>query len=766
MLPASSSDTSDPTRTAARRLVLAGRVQGLGVRPAIYRLATRLGLGGRVQNTARGVEIEVEGNARSVARFQVELPEALPRGSVLERLWDEDAEPSGAEQFTIVRESDDGPLAARVPSDMGVCADCLREIGDSRDRRFGYPFTSCTACGPRYTIIQRMPYERRDTTMAHFAFCPPCQQEYEQPGERRFHAQTNACSHCGPRVWANDEQERVIAAGDEAVRRVSAALRQGRILAVRGLGGYQLLVDATNDQAVRRLRERKRRRAKPLAVMVATLEDARNWALVDASEERSLTDRSNPIVLLTARRDRPLAASVHPGFDTLGLMLPTTPLHWLLVQGAGAPLVCTSGNREGEPLEYDVDSAQQGLAGVADLWLHHDRPILRPIDDSVVRVIGGRPVTIRLARGLAPYALDLPTSAPMLALGGYFSSAVAWSNGVQSVLGPHIGDLEGLAARQRYLDQCHDWQELYRCRPQHLIHDLHPEYYSSLWAMEQSLPRRTAQHHHAHIVTGMLEHGWLDRLVLGVAWDGTGLGTDGTIWGGEFLLARAGNFERFGHLRAFPLPGGEAAIHEPWRVALAVTAATAGPGEAVRTVGTALPEAATRRVLSILDRPKFSPPTTSAGRLFDAAASLILGLHAADFEGQPAMLLEACADRGAAGEYGFPMQGGAIPVLDWRPLVRELLRDRSAGVEPPTMAMRFHRALARGIVQVCRLRPALPVVLAGGVFQNRLLTELVLELMPPGDDRRWGLPGTIPPNDGGLAAGQLAVAAAWIKEQD
>ncbi|MFV2069785.1 MAG: carbamoyltransferase HypF, partial [Pirellulales bacterium] len=652
-------DNDVATPRAACRLILNGRVQGLGVRPTIYRLATDLKLSGTVQNTARGVEIELEGPPHELNEFERRLPKALPRGSLVERLERQSMEPAGHEQFQITGQPTEGPLGARVPVDMGVCAECLSESNDKQDRRYRYPFTSCTACGPRYTIIRRMPYERHDITMSSFAFCEPCRREYERPGDRRFHAQTDACGVCGPRVWAVDHQKRGMARGDAAVHAAVQALRRGQIVALRGVGGYQLLVDATDDDAVQRLRLRKRRRGKPLAVMVRSLEEACRWASLDALEKKTLADRSNAIVLVKARAGHPLASAVHSGFDTVGLMLPATPLHALLADDVALPLVCTSGNREGDPLDFEVRSAERNLADLCDLWLHHDRPIARPVDDSVVRIIGGRVVTVRLARGLAPLSLDLPDIPPLMALGGYLKSSVAWSNGLQAVLGPHVGDQERLPARERYLEACEDWQRLYRFEPAALVHDAHPDYFSTIWAGQQHVPTFPVQHHHAHVVAGMLEHEWLDRTVMGVAWDGTGYGTDGTTWGGEFLVARAGTFKRFARLRPFHMPGGEAAIHEPWRAALSVAADAVGRDELMKWPWLA-GDARRRALLGVLDRPPFSPWTTSAGRLFDAAAVLALGMMESKFDGHAAMTLEAAADDTAEGSYELPLREGPI----------------------------------------------------------------------------------------------------------
>jgi hydrogenase maturation protein HypF len=454
-----------------------------------------------------------------------------------------------------------------------------------------------------------------------------------------------------------------------------------------------------------------------------------------------------------------LAPAIHPHLDTVGLLRPATPLHAVIARDFGRPLVCTSANREGDPLEYRAEAAEQHLAGIADLWLHHNRTIARSIDDSVVRVIAGRRVTLRLARGLAPLPLNLPAMPPTIAAGGFLKAAVAWSNGAQAVLGPHIGDQESLASRERFLVHLSDWQQLYRFQPAQMAHDMHPEYSSTQWALEHLLRQFAIQHHHAHVAAGMLEHGWLDRRTLGVAWDGTGYGTDGTIWGGEFLLCSAAGFTRVARLRPFSLPGGEAAIHEPWRIAVSMCAQldrsrqlTSRPGWSVSTHEIAA-------VAQIVNRPQLSPVTSSAGRLIDAAAALILGIDRADFDGQAAMRLEAAADHGAKGSYEFPLLEGKLPELDWRPLFVGLLADHHRGVEPSIMAMRFHRSLAHGITRVCGHWRGMPVVLSGGVFQNRLLTELVAQIHSD-ESQPLGLPGIIPPNDGGLAAGQLAIAAA------
>jgi hydrogenase maturation protein HypF len=744
---------------SARRLVLGGGVQGLGVRPAIYRLATQLALNGTVRNTAQGVEIEIEGPKSVLRQFERLLPRSLSPAASLTKLKSERITSSGRRGFTIVKELSSGPLVARVPEDRGLCPDCAREVASRHDRRHGYPFTSCTQCGPRYTVINSMPFERADTTMAEFALCPDCRHEYEKPGDRRFHAQTTACGLCGPKVWCKVAGQNAALHGEEALRAAASHLRAGKIVALRGVGGYQLLADGTNQVAINRLRERKGRRARPLAVMIESVDAARRLANFDEQEIAAFSDASAPIVLVRARANNGLAPAIHPKLDTVGLMRPTTPLHAILASDFGRPLVCTSGNREGDPLEYEIEAAEKHLDGLADVWLHHDRRIARPIDDSVVRVIAGRRVAIRLARGLAPLPLDLPAMPPTIAVGGYLKAAAAWSNGTQAVLGPHIGDQESLAARERFLAHLKDWRRLYRFRPIQLVHDMHPEYFSTQWSEEQSLQQLAVQHHHAHVVAGMLEHGRLDRRVLGVAWDGTGYGTDGTIWGGEFLVCTARGFERVARVRPFSLPGGETAIREPWRIAIAVCSQLDAYDEIKQWPDWNVDAKTIASIKRIVNRPQLAPITSSAGRLIDAAAALIVGIDRTDFDGQAAMRLEAAADHDARGWYHFPISDDPLPELDWRPLFAGLIADHRRGVDPGTIAMRFHRSLAHGIIGVCRHWDELPVILSGGVFQNRLLTELVAEMIDC--ESQWlGLPGLIPPNDGGLAAGQLAIAAA------
>jgi hydrogenase maturation protein HypF len=742
------------------------------------------------------VSIHVEGPTSRVELFCGRLAACLPARAVLESIDRDDCQPLGEPGFRIVPSSTDGPPRAHVPPDVAVCRECLSDVAAPDNRRHGYVFTTCSGCGPRYSIVQRMPYDRTATGMSRFAMCPRCRAEYTSHADRRFHSQTNCCDDCGPRVWlsgcfktagdcpsfaessrqngtvpfshavlkrpAGGGSNRVITQDDGAIQSAAAALRRGAILALRGLGGYQLLVDATSESAVRELRRRKRRHARPLAVMVADHAEADSLAAIDTIERQALCDPVNPIVVLRRRAGTRLASAVCSSFDTVGLMLPTTALHDRLARAAGCPLVVTSGNLEGEPLEFDAARSERVFSGLADVWLHHDRPILRPIDDSVVRVVAGRVATARLARGLAPLPLTVDTRHRIVALGAHQKAAIALANGVQAVLGPHVGDLDSEASRGRYLDHLAAIEELYDFEPQLLVHDEHPDYFTTQWAARQPVATLAVQHHHAHVVAGMIETGWLDREVLGVAWDGTGYGPDGTIWGGEFLVATARAYRRVARLLPFGLPGGEVAVREPWRVAVALVAQAAGLEAAASLAFDGVPGTAPAQVVQVVQRPHLCPRTSSAGRLFDAVAALALNTAHAQFEGEPAMLLEGACDRSAEGRYELPYSPGEPGLLDWRPLVRGVLDDRRAGISPPAIAMRFHRALAGGVASVAKQFPRLPIVLGGGCFTNRVLTELVTEVLTS-RARQVATPGVIPAGDGGLAAGQLAIAAARLE---
>ncbi|QDU38107.1 Carbamoyltransferase HypF [Maioricimonas rarisocia] len=738
---------------------LEGLVQGIGVRPAIVRLASALALSGTVANNAVGVDIHVEGRPPDVSSFADRLLQSLPDAARVDAVHQAPSAITGAVGFHLLFAPGMDRPATPVPHDLAVCDACLAEVSDSADRREGYSFTSCTKCGPRYSIIRTMPYERRDTSMQPFALCERCSHEDVTPNDRRFHAQTSACGECGPQLRACDSQGNPQGDDADAIRAASKVIHSGGIVTLKGIGGYQLLCDATSGEAVRRLRNRKRRRSKPLPVMLE------EQALVSPPppELDAFNSPANPIVLVPDDCVPGLAPGVATGLDTVGIMRPTTPLHRQLLQQAQRPLVATSGNVEGEPLAYINAAAHQELSPVADLLLHHDREIVRPIDDSVVRIIAGREVTIRAGRGIAPLPLKLHCDGQLLAIGGHQKVALALSNGEQCVLGPHIGNLDTAPARQRFEEQTRQLMQLYGCRPERIVRDLHPDYFTTRWAAEQGTEQLAVQHHHAHVVAGMLEHGWLDRTVLGVAFDGTGYGTDGTIWGGEFLVATAGRFHRAASLRQFVLPGGEQAVRQPWRIAVALVADACGRDRAAQLFKAKIPEEQLQSTIDVAAR-GLGAQTSSMGRLFDGAAALILGLTDASFEGEPAMQLEAASDPEADGTYELTIDDSTTMLrIDWRPMIQQILRDREAGIPTGTMATRFHRAVATAVSGIAARFPQSPVVPSGGCFQNRVLSEM-LAAMLEGHPQPVGWPGRIPPNDGGLAAGQLAIAAARLAD--
>ena len=747
---------------AARRVLIRGNVQGCGLRPVLARLAAVHHWSGSVRNAPDGVELIVRGSLLPDEQLQALISANAPPSAMIDGYSCDPTDDVIGNGFQIADSITTGPLTAPLPCDRAICTECLRESFDPANRRYLYPFTTCAECGPRYSILRAMPFDRLRTSMQMFEMCAECECEYQDPHNRRFHAQTISCARCGPHLWNGRGDLK----NQAALESTANALRSGQIVAIRGIGGYQLLVDATSSSAVKRLRERKRRPAKPFAVLIATKAAAHNIAHVSLPDELQLCSLANPIVLLRQRPSSSLAPEINPGLSEIGLLLPTTALHALLLNLVGRPLVCTSGNLDGEPLAYHSEDAEPQLQSVADLFLHHDREIVHPIDDSVIRVMAERPVTLRAARGIAPLQLSLPRPSQALygttivACGGHQKGSFAVATGHQVLLGPHVGDLDTVTVQDRWDESVRLTRELLEPADAAtaLACDAHPGYFPTQWATERCQVPHVVWHHHAHVVTGMIEHGWLDREVLGVAWDGTGLGPDGTIWGGEFLRATATQFQRVANLRPFCLPGGDAAITDPRRLTVSVLSQL----DELTTVDTAdllqMSVSEVNRMQQTLDS-RFSPVTTSCGRLFDAVALLILSQAPFEFDGYAAMRLESACDQKEPGAYRFEVQNSEPLQLDWRPVIRQILSDRRQGVFPGMMAMRFHRGLAKLIIDVAGRFPNLPVVLGGGVFQNQILVELVASLWP-GDRPPLGLPGVIPPNDGGLAVGQLAVCLA------
>lgn len=741
------------------RLVIQGAVQGVGFRPFVYRLATELGLRGWVLNSTQGVFIELEGEPPTLQRFVKRLYVEKPPRASIQSMEQSVLEPVGYTGFEIRHSEHTGEKTTLILPDIATCPDCLREIFDPINRRYRYPFTNCTNCGPRYSILESLPYDRPNTTMKAFTMCARCREEYENPLDRRFHAQPNACPECGPHLELWDEQGGVLAQHDTALRRAAEAIREGHIVAIKGLGGFHLVADARNEQAVRTLRERKRREEKPFALMYPSLHLVRVHCRVNEAEERVLVSPESPIVLLRREQDD-VAPSVAPSNPFLGVMLPYTPLHHLLMHELGFPIVATSGNLSDEPICTDEHEALQRLAGIADLFLVHNRPIARHVDDSVVRVLMGREILLRRARGYAPLPVlvkePLP---PLLGVGAHLKNTVALSVGRQVFISQHIGDLETPQALQAFRRVLTDVEALWEHQPQAVACDLHPDYLSTQTAYQMGYPVVPVQHHAAHVLACMAENE-VEPPVLGISWDGTGYGTDGTVWGGEFLLVTTAGFERFAHLRPFRLPGGDRAVKEPRRSALGVLYELLGE-RALEVVGHLFTESERRLLLHMLRQGIHSPITTSAGRLFDAVASLVHGRQVVNYEGQAAMELEFLAHRVQSDEaYPFVLLDECPYVLDWSPTVQAILEDVRSGVEPARVAVRFHNTLVEMMVAVARRAGLKRVALSGGCFQNAYLTErAVRRLSEAGFRPCWHQ--RVPPNDGGIALGQV-VGAGWF----
>ncbi len=754
---------AEETLTACRVRVT-GHVQGVGFRPFVKRLADDLGLVGGVGNDSAGVFLDVKGSREQLDSFFISLRADAPKESHIEAVDIETIDVRHRYDFEIYPcpEETPGPRRARVPRDYATCVACLTETRDPENRRFRYAFTTCTTCGPRYTLLNRMPYERAGTAMRAFPLCRDCACEFTDCDDRRFHAEVMACPQCGPRVSCDDCTD------DDALVRAADVLKRGKIVALKGLGGYQLLTRADDDAAIARLRACKRRPTKPLAVMVRTVVDAERFSLLRDIERELLASRENPILLVTVRAESGLAGGIAPHLDHVGLMLPTTPMHHRLLELVDFPVVATSCNRGEEPILAD-DATAADLAALADVVLTHDRPIVRRLDDSVVRVIAGQPSVIRLARGYAPLPLTalerwldrLGSKRPaggVLALGGHQKNAVALWTGTQAILGPHLGDLDGVRTRSAWQRRLGELAELFGSPIRMLAVDLHPDYASRRWAEASGLPIIEVAHHYAHAVSAMVEHDLLDQTVLALTWDGTGLGPSGELWGGECLRASVNSFERVATLRPICLPGGEAAIRQPWRIGVAMLIDAFGTTPA--SIWSGVSNDAVGSVSQMLDRNVCCPTTTSIGRLFDGVASLLLGVSDVSYEGEAAAWLESEADPTNEGEYPVVVEHSqGMAIWDWRPAVRALVADRDQGVSEAVCAARFHNTIARWSQIVASGNSEADVVFAGGCFQNALLTECVKTRLES-IGKRVHLPGIIPVNDGGLAAGQLAIALA------
>ncbi len=752
-----------------RKLIrVEGIVQGVGFRPFVYRLATERQLVGLVFNDSHGVQIELEGSTDTLDDFIVAFHDELPPLASVSRLDVSEMPVVGEGDFRIIESQAEQGRTAQISPDCHVCEDCLAELFDLQDRRYRYPFINCTNCGPRFSIVTDIPYDRPSTTMVDFPMCPACQTEYDDPISRRFHAQPNACPDCGPQLSLLDGDGRPLTSTDP-LREIVERLKAGEIVAVKGLGGYHLAVDAENDAAVQRLRERKHRDEKPFALMSFDLSRVRSYAQIDTLEERLLTAVERPIVLLPQQTEQALSPSVAPRNRFYGVMLPYTPLHYLLLEEFSA-LVMTSGNQSDEPISFEDNDARQRLQGIADCYLLHNRRIHIRTDDSIARLLDGQPVLYRRSRGYVPRGVKLPVVLPpVLAVGAELKNTICLTRADRAYPSHHIGDLKNQTVVDSMRQAIEHFQSLLEVEPQAITHDLHPDYASTRVAesLGTEIPLIAVQHHHAHLASCLVDNGQTGPAI-GVIFDGIGYGSDGHIWGGEFLVGDLTTFERAAHLAYRPMPGGDAATKEPWRMALSYLQATYAAEIPLLPSLADVSESDRKLLLQMIDKKLNSPLTSSAGRLFDAVAALAGVRNRVSFEGQAALELEMLIDEqgGAEPAYEFAIDASSSPwQIDAVPMISSLVGDLLNGVAAAQLSARFHNGMAQMICTVCQQLAAeqglKQVALSGGVFQNRYLTERTAELL-----RQAGLEvllhRQVPPNDGGLALGQAAVAGTLL----
>ncbi|MCX6142564.1 MAG: carbamoyltransferase HypF [Ignavibacteriales bacterium] len=777
------------------KVCIRGAVQGVGFRPFVYRLATELKLPGWVSNTSEGVFVEAEGAKEILDQFVLRLQNDKPPRAFIQSFEFSFLGVVGYPSFEI-RESDGaGSKTVLILPDIATCPDCLAEIFDPHNRRYLYPFTNCTNCGPRFSIIESLPYDRPNTSMKRFVMCPDCQREYDDPNDRRFHAQPTACPACGPGLELWNEEGKTIARHRDALLGGEQAIRGGKIVAVKGLGGFHLMVDARSDEAVRRLRERKHREEKPLALMFPSIEAILEECVVSDFERRLLLSPESPIVLLERKDNRELygklvstlllADSVAPSNPNFGIMLPYTPLHHMLMADLGHPVIATSGNISDEPICIDEREAVRRLRGIVDVLLVHNRPIVRHIDDSIVRVMMGRELVMRRARGYAPLPVQLtePVSAPILALGAHLKNTVALAVGTNAFVSQHIGDLETRQSLEAFRKVVADFQSMYEATPALVACDIHPDYFSTKEGRAMGPEVVEVQHHYAHVMSCMAEN-QLEGEVLGVSWDGTGFGTDSTVWGGEFLISRGVEFERFASFRQFRLPGGEKAVKEPRRSAAGLLYELFGDDFLQHKDNLSLSEftvAELSVVHQMLKRGVNAPLTSSVGRLFDAVASIIGLRQRNTFEGQAALELEF-ALTGERSEQTYrcdvmeaplgPLETNTVRdpmrharmMVDWATMVREMMVDVHKVCPRSLISKKFHNALVGAVVEVAKKAGLERVALSGGCFQNKFLTErTVRQLRKEGFQPYWHQ--RVPPNDGGISLGQVHVAQLLSKSK-
>lgn len=745
------------------KIVIRGVVQGVGFRPFIYRLAKELNVKGWIINSSQGVFIEAEAERKTLEHFLQQINTDRPKNSYIqsfEHTW------LDAEGFTVfeIRESlEAGSKTALVLPDISTCNDCLEEIFDPQNRRYLYPFTNCTNCGPRFSIVADLPYDRPNTTMGEFLMCERCRAEYTDPLNRRFHAEPTACPECGPQVTLTDNMENVLFEKHEAVLAAVAAIKKGSIIALKGIGGYQLICDASNPDAVNTLRQRKRRSQKPFALMFQHAPSVISECEVSDAEHRLLTSVEAPIVLLKRKRNVQsiIANECTYGNPYLGIMLPYSPLHHILMKELGIPVIATSGNISEEPICTTESDAYEKLGDIADFFLVHNRKILRHVDDSIVRIAAGKAVMIRRARGYAPLPVVLNgiESRVILASGAHLKNTIGINKGSNVFISQHIGDLENIESINAFKKVITDLESFYELKPEMVVCDEHPDYISSKYSESLSLPLYKVQHHYAHVLSCMAENE-LDKDVLGVSWDGTGYGSDGTIWGGEFIIPNGINFKRAGYFKTFRLPGGEAAIHDVWKIGFSLLYDVYGK-EVIKLKNIpVLENKDVRTIMQLLDKNINSPVTSSCGRLFDGISALIGINQHANFEAQAAMELEFAADDYKTNEY-FTFTIDKINdayVFNWHDVIKEVVKDLAGGIKPGMISAKFHNTLAEVIVQIAGKLKFKKVLLTGGCFMNKLLLERSAQRLEEAGFKVY-TQQRVPSGDGGISLGQMKYAS-------
>lgn len=740
------------------KIVIRGAVQGVGFRPFVYRLATELKIKGWIINSSQGVFVEAEAEEKILNEFLLRLSSDKPKNSFIQSFEHSFADIYGFQSFEIRESDESGGKTALVLPDISTCPDCLEEIFDPENRRFLYPFTNCTNCGPRFTIIKDLPYDRAKTTMAEFIMCPECRAEYTDPSNRRYHAEPTACHVCGPQVELRDQNGRKLFEKHEAIQNAAKQILDGRIIALKGIGGFQLICDARSDEAVRLLRTRKKRSEKPFALMIPDIQSIKKECEVSQEEERSLLSVEAPIVLLKRRKGitSTISNETAAGNPYYGIMLPYSPLHHILMKELGIPIIATSGNLSEEPICIDDNQARDKLGGIADFFLVHNRKILRHVDDSITRIAAGREMLLRRARGYAPLPVLIEgMNGTVLAAGAHLKNTIALNKGNNVFISQHIGDLENIESVNAFKNVINDLESFYELTPHTVVHDLHPDYISTQFAKSLGITPIAVQHHFAHVLSCISEND-IDGNVLGVSWDGTGLGTDGVIWGSEFIVPKGKDFFRAAHLRSFRLPGGEKSIHEVWRIAFALLYDIFGKSD-FGLIGQDFKENEIEIIKQMLDKNINSPVTTSMGRLFDGVSAILGIRRKASFEAQAAMELEFATDDVNTNdylEYNIETQSNGSYIIDWHPLVIDIVNRLNEGADKNILAAMFHNTLSEIIADIAGRVGIEKVLLTGGCFQNKYLLEgSIRKLKNAGFKVYWHQ--RVPANDGGISLGQM-----------